>query len=324
MILKKVDAPPIDLVEQVANEILNTEVKRIERELKGGSTYVYRVQLEGRTLYLRILPEQDLSFGPEVQAHSLLAEKGVLVPEVIYYAPHHRISGMSFMVVGEIPGGNLIHCDSQPIYEDVLLQAGKQLALINQVSVDGFGFIKRNREEKEGLLQGEQTSLHDYLHEILDEMLVLLPENAFSRGEVFQISNLLKEGANLLGRHEPCLVHGDFDDDHIFFHNQRFTGIIDFGEIQGSSPFYDLGHYKLHDGQHNLMTGGFHSLAMGYNEITELSYDDYTEIDLWALWIGVRRLVRIYKYSRPKNRYHDHLLKFVKMEIEQQYRREQT
>ncbi|MCS7461531.1 aminoglycoside phosphotransferase family protein [Paenibacillus doosanensis] len=319
--MKKNDAPPIDLVEQIASESLNKTVKTIERELRGVSTYVYRVQLEDRTVYLRILPEEDCSFAVEVQVHSLLREKGVLVPEVIFFAPHQHISGMSFMIVGEIPGENVMNCGSKDIYHGILVQAGKQIAVINQVSVDGFGFVKRGREEDARPLQGPKKSMHDYLYEVLEEGLVLLSENGFSRRDIFQISSLFDAGADLMGRHGSCLAHGDFDDDHIFHYNGTFTGIIDFGEIQGSSPLYDLGHFKLHDGQYNQITQGFPSLAMGYNEVVELSDDDYTEIDLWALWIGVGRLARKYKYNRRNSkgnwgRYHDHLLKTVKIEME--------
>ena len=112
-------------------------------------------------------------------------------------------------------------------------------------------------------------------------------------------------------RHESFLIHGDFDDSHIFSHNGRFTGIIDFGEIQGNSPLYDLGYFKLHDGQRHL---GFNSLVKGYNEVRELSSNDQLEIDLWVLWIGIRRLVILCK--RTWGSYHDHFVKMLKMEMD--------
>ncbi|WP_028550792.1 phosphotransferase family protein [Paenibacillus sp. UNC451MF] len=312
MLLKKNDAPPIDLVEQIANESLNKTVKTIERELSGGSTYVYRLQFEDDTLYLRILPEEDWSFAAEVQVHSLLRERGVLVPKVTFFASHPRILGMSFMIVEEIHGANVINCGSKDMYDNILMQAGKQIAVINQVRVDGFSWVKRDNDESGVPLRGEKISLHDYLYEFLDKYLVVLSQNGFNQMEISQIKSLLNTGTALMGRHEPCLAHGDFDDSHIFSHNGAFTGIIDFGEIQGSSPLYDLGHFKLHDGQYDPNRQGFRSLAMGYNEVRELSHDDQLEIDLWALWIGVRRLGRVRKWCR----YHDHLLKTVKIEME--------
>ncbi|XEC93708.1 aminoglycoside phosphotransferase family protein [Paenibacillus tarimensis] len=307
------DAPQIALVKQVASDCLNTAVNNIERVLDGVSTYVYRVQSEDNTLYLRILPEQDMSFAVEASVHSLLRERGVLVPEVIHYERHNPIVGMSVMIVREIPGSSILNCCSKDIYNDILIRAGKQLAVINQVKVDGFGWVKRDREEDGAALQGEKTSMYDYLFELLDNDLEILAENIFNQREVSKIKSILIAGSELMSRHEPCLNHGDFDDSHIFFHSGRFTGIIDFGEIQGTSPLYDLGHFKLHDGQQNNRLG-FTSLITGYNELRELSYDDQTEIDLWALWVGVRRLGLVCK--RSWGSYQEHLIKTIKAEMD--------
>ncbi len=42
------------------------------------------------------------------------------------------------------------------------------------------------------------------------------------------------------------MAHGDFDTSHIFAANGSYTGIIDFGEIRGAEPTFDLGHLALH------------------------------------------------------------------------------
>ena len=50
--------------------------------------------------------------------------------------------------------------------------------------------------------------------------------------------------------HPPAaarLAHGDFDTTAIFCSDGRYTGIIDFGEIRGAEPAFDLGHFHLHD-----------------------------------------------------------------------------
>ena len=48
------------------------QVERIERVAEGVSTWVYRIRRGGETFYLRILPEADATFAPEVIAHQRL------------------------------------------------------------------------------------------------------------------------------------------------------------------------------------------------------------------------------------------------------------
>src|SRR5436305_1724519 len=45
------------------------------------------------------------------------------------------------------------------------------------------------------------------------------------------------------------LAHGDLDATHIFQHEGGYAGIIDFGEIRGTDPWYDLGHFAMRDGE---------------------------------------------------------------------------
>lgn len=310
--LIKKDVPNIELVKQIVSDCLHSTAFKIERVLSGVSTYVYRIQLGEHTFYLRVLPEQDMSFGVEVHVHSLLRQKEVSVPEVIYFEHHNEVLGMSIMLVKEIPDKNVEDFSSKDQYEDILFNAGKQIAVINQVSVDGFGWIKRVNEQGGTVLRGEKNSLHEFIYECLDRDLFLLSENIFTDHFTSQITNTINTGASLLLRHPSSLIHGDFDDSHIFSHHGKFTGIIDFGEIQGNSPFYDLGHYKLHDGQQRFL--GFNSLSQGYNEIRALSYEDQIEIDLWALWVGVRRLGMV--YNRTWGSYHDFLIKMIKIQMD--------
>jgi tRNA A-37 threonylcarbamoyl transferase component Bud32 len=316
--LKKNDAPQIDLVKQIVNESLHSTVYNIERVLSGSSTYVYRIQVSEDTFYVRILPENNLSFGMEVTVHSLVRQKKVHVPEVIYFEHHNEALGMSMMIVKEIPGSNVKDCSSIDAYADILYEAGKQIAVVNQVRADGFGWLKTGKEENGTTLRGEKNSLQEYIYEFLEEDLSLLSNNIFNKSDTSQIGNLINTGTQLMSRHESSLVHGDFDDTHIFHKGGRYTGIIDFGEIQGNSPLYDLGHYKLHEGQSNSFHG-FNFLVKGYKEFADLSFDDQLEIDLWALWIGVRRLGRI--YNRTWGKYHEHLIKTVKDQIETLNRR---
>lgn len=307
----KKEAPHIDVIISIVSEHLHTSEFKIERVLSGVSTYVYRIELDDEILYLRILPEQDMSFAVEVHVHNLLGQRNVQVPEVMYYEHDHEVIGMSIMIVKEILGSNIEDCPSIEQYENILYHAGQQLAVINQVPVEGYGWIARSSNQHEHVLQGEKLLLQDHIYDHLDADLLVLSENVLLKDVISSIISILENGRILMLRHQSHLIHGDFDDSHIFAHQGKFTGIIDFGEIQGNSPLYDLGHYKLHDGQSYI---GYPSLAKGYNKVRQLSYDDQIEIDLWALWIGVRRLGMI--YNRTWGWYHDHLIRAIKLQLD--------
>ncbi|MWV46327.1 phosphotransferase [Paenibacillus sp. HJL G12] len=246
----------------------------------------------------------------EVHVHQLLLQKGVRVPEVIFYENHHEAFGMSVMLVREIPGSLVGDDLSMGEFERVLREAGKQLAVINQVPVEGFGWVRRGRNEGARNLVGEKNGIGDFIAEHLTEDLHFLSGNLLSIAEAARIQDILKLGASLMSRHESRLVHGDFDDSHIFQQFGKYKGIIDFGEIQGNSPLYDLGHYKLHDGQRY---SGFKALSEGYQEVESLTAEDLLEIELWALWIGVRRLGIVGRRSSGK--YVEILLQAVRREM---------
>jgi hypothetical protein len=95
---------------------------------------------------------------------------------------------------------------------------------------------------------GERDTFYDFFYENLEHDQFLLSNYSFNANERNAIRVLLENGFTLIKRKYAYLAHGDFDLTHIFQRNGHYTGIIDFGEIMGSSPFYDLGHFKLHDG----------------------------------------------------------------------------
>lgn len=264
----------IKAVKQFVNDYFHADAE-LERVRSGVSTYVYRIRDKGCVYYLRVLPE-DASFAPEAKAHEIMLEHGVSVPEPLYYEHKNKIIGKSVMLTSEIPG--------QSINSDIggaariLFEAGKQLAIINNISVDGFGLIDRNVRDH---LAGEKSTFRMYYYDNLYSNIYALGQYGFD-GE--RIKWMLDVAFEMLNTSDSRLVHGDFDDTHIYHRDGSYTGMIDFGEIRGSHALYDLGHYKLHDGNN-----GFAHLSKGYNEIHKLTPDDYILINYLALFVGISR-----------------------------------
>jgi hypothetical protein len=76
------EAAVLALIRQIFSPGRGLTVARVR---DGVSTYVYRVVRGDEVFYLRVLPEVGKTFAPEALAHTTLRERGVRVPEAIYY-----------------------------------------------------------------------------------------------------------------------------------------------------------------------------------------------------------------------------------------------
>jgi aminoglycoside phosphotransferase (APT) family kinase protein len=107
----------------------------VEHVPKGASTYVYRVISRSGTYYLRFLPE-DGSFAAEVLAHNTMRAAGVNVPRLIGFEHRNEHTGLSVMLVEEIPGMCIEDDRPQANLRDILQEAGRQLARIHGIPVE--------------------------------------------------------------------------------------------------------------------------------------------------------------------------------------------
>ncbi len=126
------DAPPSSLVRTLLREALafGSDVE-VERVREGVSTFVYRVHYKRDAFYLRIWPFADESFESEALILEELQRRGVHVPKVINWEAFNPLIGRSYLLTGEIPGRPLELSDSPATIRNVLLEAGRELQLLN-------------------------------------------------------------------------------------------------------------------------------------------------------------------------------------------------
>ena len=127
----------------------------IERAPGGMSTPVYRLRRTDEILYLRASEDPGGSMRAEAAVHEHLRAAGVSVPEVVAVDDGPEI-GRGMMLVREIEGAPLTGggvADRAPI----LRAAGRDLARINAIAVDGYGWIRR--EEPVWPPRGEDADL---------------------------------------------------------------------------------------------------------------------------------------------------------------------
>jgi aminoglycoside phosphotransferase (APT) family kinase protein len=272
---------------------------RVERTPTGTSTQVYRLQRAQEVLYLRVAEEEAAHFAPEVYAHTLLRARGVQVPAIVYYDPFYAPLERSLMITTEIRGTPLGQHPPDATTAAVVRAAGRDLALINQAPVAGFGWIRRDAAQVTSL-RAMHVCYRDFILEHLEEDLAVLGRQALPQEEVAVIRAILAHHAGWLDSAHAWLAHGDLDVSHIYQQDGSYSGIIDFGEIRGADPFYDLGHFHLHDGETVPMLL-LPALLEGYREVRPLPSDHMERIHLVSLVLGVRALAG--SLQRPASAY---------------------
>ncbi|CAN5494520.1 hypothetical protein BH23CHL2_BH23CHL2_14230 [soil metagenome] len=258
----------------------------------GVSTVVYRAERGSERFYLRVLPEVGATFAPEVRAHQFARALGCAVPEVLAYEACDPGLGRSLMLTSEIPGHPLSDDVAPADAEAIVRAAGRDLARINSIPVDGLGWVDRSSEDIPESITAEHHDRAGILAAEYRPVIEQLSGGAVPRIEPERLSHGLSGALEAVRPGSgPVLVHGDFDTTHIFVHDGRYSGIIDFGEIRGMPRCYDLGHHLMHD-RERLPYSTISWLIEGYAEIKPLPDDHPRQISAWSGLIAARALCR--------------------------------
>lgn len=299
-------------VQAVVSDIFPSIPTHFERVAEGVSTCVYRITSGHESWYLRVLPEEGASFVPEAMVHERLRQMQVKVPEVIYVEQYNDLLQRSIMVTTEIPGRPIGR--SQELGGEVLVEivreVGRDLARINSLVVEGFGWVKRDVSTTEAL-QGEWPTYRDFVDEYWEADLAYLASEVLLADEIVQLERVRATYDSWLDVEQGCLVHGDFDTTHIYQEHGRYTGIIDFGEIRGADRWYDLAQFYIRDDREQIPWSLEAALVSGYGEVVALPADYEQRIHFTGLLTNVRALARSLQ-KRPSNHFSRHQLKMLR------------
>jgi aminoglycoside phosphotransferase (APT) family kinase protein len=266
----------------------------IEEVNEGVSTNVFKLE-DTETYYLKIPPNRDF-LEATVLANKLLLQEGINVPEIVY----SKEDSKNFYIEKELKGRSLKKDStlSEEQKNEIVIEAGKDLARINSIPVNGIGWIEGVRN---GQLFSNSRNYNDYVlrnnGNILNDLLQI---NVLSNEQAEKIAKYIIEHQTLLDTEGVSnLAHGDFCTEHIYHINGKYSGIIDFGDIRGTSKYHDLAHFYTYDRKY------FDSLVKGYNSVYQLHSDYIDKVLLEAVVFGVRKLWWISK-NMP-NKLNNHL-----------------
>ena len=232
----------------------------IDRAPGGVSTAVYRVDRGGEVVFVRVAEQPGGSMAVEAVVHEHLRAIGVAVPEVLALDEGAEL-GRGLMILREMPGRPLVGSDGvDPT--PVLRAAGADLARINGVEVDGFGWIRRDGPAPP--FRGAHASYRAFVEEGAQGIHGSAASVLDTR-QAAVLSILLEAVA--AEAPDARLAHGDFDGTHIYHRAGAYTGLIDLGEMRGAEPWYDLAFALVQD--RSMVS----ALIAGYREVAPVPSD---------------------------------------------------
>lgn len=232
----------------------------IERAPGGVSTAVYRVDRDGDVVFVRVAEQPGGSMEVEAAVHEHLRTIGVSVPEVLALDDGAEL-GRGLMILREMPGRPLLGSDGvDPT--PVLRAAGADLARINGVEVDGFGWIRRDGAAPP--FRGVHASYRAFVEEGA-QGIHGVAASALDAPRDAVLSTLLEAVA--AEDPDARLAHGDFDGTHIYQRAGSYTGVIDLGEMRGAEPWYDLSFALVQD------RSAVSALIDGYRDVAPVPSD---------------------------------------------------
>lgn len=257
----------------------------ISRAEGGVSTPVFRVLVGDEQFWMRLGEDPGERRDGEVAAHRLLCAEGIPVPKVIRYEPSPPELGRSIALTSHLPGTPLAGLQVDDWLPEVAVHAGRTLARINRIPVRGFGWAYASEEN--GIPVGEHRSRSEWAREYVDALRVVRESGVLAAFTLERLEVAIERWTRIPDRTIGALAHGDFDTTHIYVDPDggTLTGVIDFGELRGADPFYDLGHLLLHDGESGRQKLFPHILT-GYAEITPFPEDAREEMSVNVLVIG--------------------------------------
>jgi aminoglycoside phosphotransferase (APT) family kinase protein len=260
----------------------------VTRTPAGVAAQVYRVHAAGRALYARIAEEDhdDLSIDAAVLEH--LAGLGLRVPQVVHVEPFDQTLGRSVLIMGEVAGEPLAGCREQRAARRIARAAGRELAVLNSVGVRGFGWVQR--QPPPWPLRATSRTYAEFVTCYLPDPWPGPLGRLFTAPELERLWALVdsERRRDLAG---ASLAHGDFDTTHIFQVDGDYSGLIDFGEIRGAEPLFDLGHFCLWEHQRTPVPL-VDALLAGYGEVAALPAGHKELVGRSATLLGLRQLVR--------------------------------
>lgn len=258
----------METINAMVNKSFDCEPKKVVELTEGFFNVAYRIELEQKTVILKIAPASDVDIltyekdimWTEVDAMKLVKQKTrVPVPEILFYDDSRTVCDRTYFFMEFLPGRSFSSCMEELPQEEkdnIFRQVGQYTKELNQITGEKFGYY--GQEERQGT--DWYTVFWGLLKDAFDDAERKQIAVPVSREKMFALLERDKDCFEEVTT--PRFVHWDIWAGNVFIQDGKVTGIIDFERALWADELMEVG-FRTYDYNENFFKG------YGKTELTE-------------------------------------------------------
>lgn len=232
------------LAGRIAADVLGAEPLSVEPLVGGVIARVFRVEVPGRTVVVRLQPGLPAAFAADSAVMPLLAGSGLPVPELLGAGERDGAGYTVTAWVDGTPVDSLPEAGQRAVLPE-MLQILDRIHRVDVSGTTGYGFIGadgngRSPSWRRSLLDQFDPSLpgfwHDWRARLADS---LMPWETFDRWHG-RLPGLLERIPDA-----RALVHGDYGFSNLLVENDRVSSVIDWTNSRFGDPLWDVAYLNF-------------------------------------------------------------------------------
>jgi len=273
-------------IQQIIREKLSLKVSSITENIIGWDQDVWIIDTNDQKIVLKHPRKNNkVRNSREVIASKLLAQKGVIVPQILY-------SDDQILIETFLEGILVEQVDFTKISRnDLYFNAGKVLKKIHSITTTNFGMVTDDS------LVGEFSTQVEYTQVGFSKALINLEKTPFyTHDDIRQIRQYFESNKSVLENSPSVLLHADYCDTNLIYTPDGEIAVIDFGDLSVGNPMYDVSMVYLDcvdDGSYQACIDGYGETNLKQVELFGLCRFTYLISAWWNKGDPQKRVERL-------------------------------
>ncbi len=259
-----------------------------ENVVKGNVNVVRKIIINGNNYVVRMHPKEVKNgyFYVEKLLLDKAKEYSLPVPQILEIHEATNDDDMDFILMTTASGVTMdVYLSKDQSHEEnLLINAGKTLAKVHEIKVNGFGPFD-NKKAKENILIGLHATNKEFMMTALEENFQRLIKLSVRTHEEVETMKKIMNSYSFEPENGSRLIHNDFADWNLLTDGDTVTAILDWDEACGGDPIADLACWSMFFDLER-----YKAFLRGYTSVSKLPEDYELRFHYYRLRYAISKM----------------------------------